>query len=431
MLIQFTVGNYLSFKEPVTLSMTATDEKAKFEKLNENNVFKIDDELSLLKSAAVYGANASGKSNLVKAMAFMRWFVVNSSKDTLLTDLIGVEEFRFSMETEGKPSFFEIVFILEGRVYRYGFEVDKKRVVSEWLFHIPKVKESKLFERNGNEIKMTKVFKEGNLVADRTRRNALFLSVNAHFEGKISTKIFRWFESDFNVISGIHSDIYKDLTVEYFSQYKNDILELIKKFDLGIDDISIDKEIWKIPADNLSNSMPENFRKFILDSEIQTDNIQTFHKKYDREGNVVSAAILDFDENESEGTKKVFALAVPILDTLKNGEVLVVDELDARFHPLMTRTIIDLFNSNDTNPHNAQLIFMTHDTNLLNKIVFRRDQIWFLEKNKEGVSDLYSLVEFKVDKNSDFENDYIKGKYGAIPFIGNFIQLFGDKNGSK
>jgi AAA15 family ATPase/GTPase len=177
--------------------------------------------------------------------------------------------------------------------------------------------------------------------------------------------------------------------------------------------------------------MPENFRKFILDSEIQTDNIQTFHKKYDREGNVVSAAILDFDENESEGTKKVFALAVPILDTLKNGEVLVVDELDARFHPLMTRTIIDLFNSNDTNPHNAQLIFMTHDTNLLNKIVFRRDQIWFLEKNKEGVSDLYSLVEFKVDKNSDFENDYIKGKYGAIPFIGNFIQLFGDKNGSK
>jgi AAA15 family ATPase/GTPase len=127
----------------------------------------------------------------------------------------------------------------------------------------------------------------------------------------------------------------------------------------------------------------------------------------------------------------VFALAVPILDTLKNGEVLVVDELDARFHPLMTRTIIDLFNSNDTNPHNAQLIFMTHDTNLLNKIVFRRDQIWFLEKNKEGVSDLYSLVEFKVDKNSDFENDYIKGKYGAIPFIGNFIQLFGDKNGSK
>ncbi|MDY6804632.1 MAG: ATP-binding protein [Cyanobacteriota bacterium] len=431
MLIQFTVGNYLSFKEPVTLSMTATDERAKFEKLNEDNVFKIDDELSLLKSAAVYGANASGKSNLVKAMAFMRWFVLNSSRQTQVNDLINVEEFRLSTETEGKPSFFEIIFILEGRVYRYGFEVDKRRVVSEWLFHVPKVKESNLFKRNGNEIKMKKVFKEGNLIADKTRNNALFLSVNAQFNGEISTKIFLWFESKFNVVSGIYTDIYKDLTIEYFSDKKNDILELINKFDLGIDDIKIDIDTWKVSADNLPNSMPEDVIKFILDSEIQTDNIQTFHKKYDSEGEEVSLAILDFDENESEGTKKLFALAVPILDTLKNGEVLAIDELDARFHPLMTRTIIDLFNSKDTNPYNAQLIFMTHDTNLLSNTIFRRDQIWFVEKNKEGVSDLYSLVEFKVDNNADFENDYIKGKYGAIPFIGNFIKLFGEKNGSK
>ncbi len=402
MLIEFTVGNYLSFKEPVTLSMTATDERAKFEKLNENNVFKIDDELSLLKSAAVYGANASGKSNFVKAMGFMRWFIVNSSKNTQIGESIDVEEFRLSTETEGKPSFFEIVFILEGRIYRYGFEVDKKRVISEWLFHVPKVKESKLFNRNGNEIEMTNIFKEGNLIADKTRSNALFLSVNAQFNGKISTKILGWFESNFKVIFGLHTDAYRPIAIQYFSKYKNKILKLIQKLDLGIDDI-----------------------------KLVEGNLITFHKKYDREGNVVSPAILDFDENESEGTKKLFDLAVPILDTLKNGEVLVIDELDARLHPLMTRTIIDLFNSNDTNPHNAQLIFMTHDTNLLNKIVFRRDQIWFVEKNEEGVSDLYSLVEFKVDNDSNFEDDYIKGKYGAIPFIGNFIQLFGDKNGSK
>lgn len=425
MLIQFTVGNYLSFKEPVTLSMMATDERAKFEKLDKNNVFKIDDELSLLKSAAVYGANASGKSNFVKAMAFMRWFIINSSKNTQVTDLIDVEEFRLSTETEGKPSFFEIVCILDGRIYRYGFEVDKKRVISEWLFHVPKVKESQLFNRNGNDIEMTKIFKEGNLIVDKTRINALFLSVNAQFNGKISTKILRWFESNLNVISGIHSDVYKNLTIEYFQirQYTNEILKLIQKLDLGIDDIKIDTR--KVSADTLPNFIPEDFRQFILNSEMQANNIQTFHKKYDSEGNVVSPAILDFDENESEGTKKLFAFAVPILDTLKNGEVLVIDELDARLHPLMTRTIIDLFNSNDTNPHNAQLIFMTHDTNLLNKTIFRRDQIWFVEKNRQGASDLYSLVEFKVDKNSDFENDYIKGKYGAIPFIGNFIQLFG------
>ncbi|NEP44571.1 MAG: ATP-binding protein, partial [Okeania sp. SIO2H7] len=369
--------------------------------------------------SAVYGANASGKSNFVKAMGFMRWFVLNSSKETQVTDLIDVEEFRLSTETEDQPSFFEIVFILEERVYRYGFELDKKQVVSEWLFHVPKVKQSQIFNRNGNEIEMTKVFKEGHLIVDKTRKNALFLSVNAQFNGKISTKILRWFESDLNVISGIHSDIYKDLTIEYFeiSQYKNDILKLIKKLDLGIDDIIIDRN--------------PNFFDDLDFSTIPTDNIQTFHKKYDGKGNVVSQAILNFDRSESEGTKKLFAFAVPILDTLKNGEVLVIDELDARLHPLMTRTIINLFNSKETNPHNAQLIFMTHDTNLLSNKVFRRDQIWFVEKNRQGASDLYSLVEFKIENDASFETDYIKGKYGAIPFIGDLTQLFGKKNGSK
>ena len=389
MLIEFTVGNYLSFKEPVTLSMTATDEKAKFEKLNENNVFKIDDELSLLKSAAVYGANASGKSNLVKAMAFMRWFVLNSSKNTQVGELIDVEEFRLSTETEGKPCFFEIVFILQGRIYRYGFEVDKKQVISEWLFHVTKADESKmLFDRDRHNIEMTKVFKEGNLIAEKTRNNALFLSVNADFNGTISTKILLWFEQKFNVV--------REFSVKHLknSQSKNEVLKLINKFDLNIDNIKIG------------------------------DKFETVRKKYDGKGNVVSEAVLDLDKNESEGTKKLFALAMPILDALKKGEILVIDEFDVRLHPLVTRTIIDLFNSNDTNSHNAQLIVVSYDTNLLSNIIFRRDQIWFVEKNKQGVSDLYSLVEFKVENDANFEKDYLKGRYGAIPFIGNFIEIF-------
>ncbi len=430
MLIEFSVGNYLSFKETVTLSMVATNVIAKNKSVDENNVFDVDEELSLLKSVAVYGANASGKSNLIKAMNFMRWFVLNSSKETQIEDSINVEEFRLSTETEGKPSYFEIVFILEDKLYRYGFEVDEKQVVSEWLFYVPKVRESKLFERDENGIKMTKVFKEGELISDKTRNNALFLSVNAQFNGKISTNIFRWF-MDLNIISGLHSDFYQQVTVEYLqdSEYENEIIELVRKWDLGIDNIKIvPKNVLLEELEELPG-FTEEFRKRMLESGVQINQIQikTLHKKYDYEGEMVSQVVFDFEENESEGTKKLFAFAVPILQSLRYGDILIIDELDARLHPIITRAIIELFNSNQTNPENAQLIFTTHDTNLLSNKIFRRDQIWFTEKNRQGATDLYSLVEYKVRNDASFESDYIKGRYGAIPFLGDLTELF-EKN---
>ncbi|GGA08602.1 hypothetical protein CYANOKiyG1_21360 [Okeania sp. KiyG1] len=245
-------------------------------------------------------------------------------------------------------------------------------MVSEWLFYLPKVRETRLFERDENGIKMTKVFKEGELIADKTRNNALFLSVNGQFNGKISTSILRWF-MNLNVISGLHSDFYQQVTVEYFkdSKYKNEIIQLIKEWDLGIDDIKI--ETKKVLQEQLPNFISEEFRKVMLDYGALTYDIQSFHKKYNSEGKMESLEVFDFEKNESEGTKKLFAFAVPILDTLKNGEILIIDELDARLHPIITRTIIDLFNSNKTNPKNAQLIFTTHDTNLLSNKIFRRD----------------------------------------------------------
>ncbi|NEP90776.1 MAG: ATP-binding protein [Okeania sp. SIO2C2] len=317
MLIQFSVGNYLSFKKIVTLSMVTTDLTAKNKSVDENNIFQVDDELNLLKSCAVYGANASGKSNLVKALDFMRRFVLNSSKETQIEDAINVEEFRLSTETEGKPSFFEIVFILDHKLYRYGFEVDKKQVVSEWLFYVPKVRDTRLFERDQNGIEMTNVFSEnqyfGKLIADKTRNNALFLSVNAQFNSKISTSILRWFR-DLNIISGLHSDFYQQLTIEFFkdSQYKKEIIQLIRKWDLGIDDIKIDTR--KVLLEQIPSSISEELRKIMQNSELQTDDIQSFHKKYNSEGKVASLEVFDFDEDESEGTKKLFAFAVPIND---------------------------------------------------------------------------------------------------------------------
>jgi AAA15 family ATPase/GTPase len=152
-------------------------------------------------------------------------------------------------------------------------------------------------------------------------------------------------------------------------------------------------------------------------------SVQTMHRKFDEKGNSVSTELFDLDEQESEGTQKVFALAGPLVDTLKDGKVLIIDEFDARIHPLISRAIVELFNSNETNPNNAQLIFMTHDTNLLSNKLFRRDQIWFTEKNRYGATDLYSLAEYKVRNDASFESDYIKGRYGAIPYIGNLNHL--------
>jgi AAA15 family ATPase/GTPase len=432
MLIEFSVGNYKSFKEIVTFSMAASTITAKDKEIDEKNVFSIDDELSLLKSASVYGANASGKSNLATAFSFMKNFVLNSSKETQVAEEIDVEEFRLSADTVGEPSFFQIVFLLDGNKFRYGFEVNKQRVVSEWLFYVPNTREAKLFVRELDDISLSKAFKEGRGIKNKTRENALFLSVVAQFNGEIAQKILLWFSKKFNVISGLEDTGYLHYTIRSFdtNQYKDDILRLVKKLDLGIDDILVEKT--RLTTESFPKEIPEELSKLILNSpEAALMAIRTVHRKYDAEGNLTSPEIFDMDSHESEGTKKLFALAGPLVDTLKNGKVLLIDELDARLHPLITNAIIELFNSNETNPHNAQLIFITHDTNLLSNKIFRRDQIWFAEKDKQGATHLYSLVEYKIRRiwnNASFESDYIHGKYGAIPFIGDLRRVIAEFN---
>ncbi|MEM7594102.1 MAG: ATP-binding protein [Cyanobacteria bacterium P01_A01_bin.83] len=431
MLIEFSVGNYLSFKDTVTFSMVATD-LGIHTRLDRDNVFQVNNELNLLKSAAVYGANASGKSNLVKAIGFMRWFVLNSSSRTQITDSIKVDRFRLSTDTEDKPSFFEIVFLLDKKIYRYGFELNQKKVVSEWLFYTPTSKEYKYFEREGQDFNVLKRFSEGKLLESKTRPNALFLSVAAQFNGKVSEQILLWFQR-LGVLSGIGNNLDNIHTLELMDnlKYKQDIISLIKKLDLNINDLLPLKT--KIPLDNFPKEVLENLvtiqgSKIGELENIERINIVTIHNKYDSQGMISSTEEFDFDENESEGTRKLFAFAGPILYTLKKGRVLLIDELDARLHPLITKTIVKLFNSQETNPNNAQLIFMIHDTNLLNNKLFRKDQIWFAEKDRYEATDLYSLVEYELPNDASFEYDYIKGRYGAIPFIGDIKSLIAEHN---
>lgn len=423
MLIEFSVGNYRSFKDRVTFSMVAASLVSKDKKLDENNVFTVDDELALLKSAAIYGANASGKSNLAKALGFMRWFMINSSKETQSTEKIGVERFKLSTETSAKPTFFEIVFLINQKKYRYGFEATRDEVMSEWLFYVPKLRETKLFERKFDSFSVSKTYKADG-IPQKTRRNALFLSVSAQFNVEIAESILSWLTSRVKVVSGLDDRGYRGYTTSCLmdDENKDEILQLLKRLDLGFSDVRVEES--EITADLLPGELPDEIKSFILkNGEGKLTSIQTMHRKFDEKGNSVSTELFDLDDQESEGTQKVFALAGPLVDTLKDGKVLIIDEFDARIHPLISRAIVELFNSNETNPNNAQLIFMTHDTNLLSNKLFRRDQIWFAEKNRYGATDLYSLAEYKVRNDASFESDYIKGKYGAIPYIGNLNNL--------
>ncbi|NCR19336.1 MAG: ATP-binding protein [Microcystis aeruginosa LL13-03] len=426
MLIEFSVGNYRSFKDVVTLSMVAADEATSNDELDKNNVFKVNQNFSLLKSAAIYGANASGKSNLILALYFMQSFVINSSK-LQITDKINLEKFRLSSETEDKPSFFKIVFHLDNKIYEYSFEVTQERVISEGLSCTPKTRKTNIFSREKDKIKYSKSLLKGKDVKDLTKKNTLFLSIAAQFNDPLAGKILLWF-SRLKIISGSQFENLRQLSLDYLSRepnLKNEIVFLIKKLDLSIKDMSI--EVGRTSLDNFHKDIPDRVKnkEFRLDNYIY-NSIETYHEKYDLEGRIIGLESFQMNKHESRGTQKIFALLAPVLSALKKSEVLIIDELDSLLHPLMAIAIIGLFNSKITNPKNAQLIFATHDVNLLSNQLFRRDQIWFTEKNRQEATDLYSLVEFDIDNNASFEQDYIQGRYGAIPFIGDLSKVIGD-----
>ncbi len=417
MLIEFTVGNFRSFKTPAIFSMVAANLTAQDKELDEGAVFTDGRKLRLLKSAAIYGANASGKSNFMKAFAFMKSFVLNSSKETQIGELIDVEMFRLGTIPENTPSSFEIVFIAEGKRFRYGFEVNSQRVVAEWLYIVPTTREKKLFERDNDCFDVPSDFVEAKGLTDKTRANALFLAVMAQFNGAIAKQIIGWFNS-FNVISGLDDTSYRLYTVDRLEEarFKEDIIDFVARLDLDIKGFRVEES--KIDAEKLLKGMPSALWKIMLSSDFTfMPSIRTLHHKYSEDGVPIGEEYFDIDKHESDGTQKLFLLAGPILDTLKNGRVLIIDEFDGRLHPLLTLAIVRLFNSKDSNPHNAQLVFTTHDTTLLSKDVFRRDQIWFAEKDRCESTHLFSLAEYRVRNDEAFEKNYVQGKYGAVPFI--------------
>jgi len=404
MLIEFTVGNHLSFKDKKTLSLEASSIKE-----FEENTFKVTN-YNLLKSAVVYGANSSGKSNLLKSFITMQSIVIKSAQMSS-TDKIDVKPFLLNTETEIMPSYFEILILIGAERYRYGFEADETMIYSEWLFQRTSKTERPLFYRDKNKIEVTKYFSEGVGIEEKTRENALFLSAVDQWNGKISKKIIRWFSNQIFFFSGLVHEHRRNITIEYYKELNNDVSDFISQFNLGFNDFKFDK-----------NNQNSAFHTLFPD-------VQTRHNKYDKQGKITGEHWFDLYTQESSGTNKIFDFSGVIMAGLEIGATIIIDELDAKLHPLLTLAVVKLFNSPEHNSKNAQLIFATHDTNLLSYGAFRRDQIYFTEKNQFEETDLYSLVEYK-DENGvkprndrSFEKDYINGRYGAIPFIGDFSNL--------
>uniref|UniRef100_UPI0025D095F0 AAA family ATPase n=1 Tax=Sulfurimonas sp. TaxID=2022749 RepID=UPI0025D095F0 len=413
MLIDFTVENYKSIKDSITFTMEATAIQD-----HSKNIFE-DGKQTLLKSSVIYGPNASGKSNLLNAMNFMRSFVENSATEYKPNDTIEVEPFKLNTLTKKKPSLFETTFIHNEIKYRYGFRLDSNIVQDEWLFQT-KIRETKLFIRTGQEFDLSKAFSEGKLIVkeDKTRENALFLSVVAQFNGSISKDISNWF-NQFNITSNVDKNQFEHYTLNMLgdSENKCKILQLLLSVDMGIKDVEM-KE-----TDVEYEEVPSSIQKMIKDdkaekSKITHAEIITKHMQYNEQNEYIGDIEFKF-KNESTGTKKFLLLAGPIIETLDKGEILIIDELDNSFHTQMTEFIIELFNSKETNPKNAQLIFATHDTNLLTHKLFRRDQIWFVEKNIYGESEIFSLIDFGARKDTSLEKNYLEGKFGGVPHIYN------------
>ena len=394
MLIQFSVENYLSIKDKVVLSLLASRDNEHPEHLI------LDGSKNYLKSAVIYGANASGKSNVLNAF----WFMVNyvlTSHNQQVHKAIERSPFKFDKETPARPSSFEVIFTANGIRYAYGFSVTDKAVVEEYLYYYPNGRQALIFERKDTtDFRFTVDIDEQNTLKDRTSANKLYLSVASNWSYAKVIPVLEWFASCQIITKNSVADAY-GLEAEQLKDddYRRVIASMLRVADFGVQSLQV-RDSDPIPSQH---------------SDIFT-NIDAVHTVQDIGGNT-SSYTLNMTE-ESDGTNSYFKLIGIVKKALDQGTLLVADEMDAHLHPLLTKHLVSLFNSAEFNPNGAQLIFTSHNTNLLDLDVLRRDQIWFTEKDEQtAATDLFSLYDFSIRKDAKVEKGYLIGRYGAIPFI--------------
>ena len=417
MLIEFQVENFRSFRERQVFSMVASH----FAEHRDSNTFSaaIKGFDPLVRTAVIYGANASGKTNLLLAMNFMKNFVATSAA---VTAAYPFSPFKLAKKCAKRPSHFQIAFVQDAMRYEYGFSMGAAHIEKEWLVeyaHVGKRARGRaMFERTWNgagkkfDWKFSTFLKgQKDVWAKATRPNALFLSTAIQLNGTQLQPVFDWFLKKLVVIVGPIT-LNESLTLSLLDHPdgREKLLPFLREADLGIADVHIKKE--PIPAGGalVLNKAP------LLQASPQTNaaHVVTVTMSHIAENN--EGIGIDLSE-ESTGTQLLFKTAGAWLNVLANGEILVLDEIDSNMHPALLKFLIDRFHSAKTNPNNAQLICSTHNTSILQKSMFRRDQIWFVEKGRDGASKVYPLTDFNPRSDESFERAYMRGQYGAQPIL--------------
>lgn len=422
MLINFSVKNFRSFRDLATLSMVATTDNDKIDNVISPEYSK----LKLLNSAVIYGSNSAGKSNLIKALSAMKKIILSSSKNQIEEKIKYIQPFIFDDASKSMPTLFEVIFIIKGIRYQYGFTATQEKIYEEWLYSFPKSFKRVVFYRNFNSDTNEYEWETNNgkyldankekvdLYKETTRDNELFLSNIVQLNNKEVVPVYDWFAKQFKS-AGI--DGWNDgekITLKYLEQEekKQMILNLLSDMDIHIDDIKVKEKDFDISDLDFKDNLP---------ADIQEKLVEDFTGKKLRETQFLrtinnSSISLNLRE-ESDGTQKIFGLLGPFMDTLENGFVLAIDELHNSLHPLLLKYLVQLFHSKDINRKNAQLIFTTHETEILNQDVFRRDQVWFVDKNSRYQTDLIPLTDYSPRKSEKLSKGYLSGRYGGTPNI--------------
>lgn len=417
MLIQFRVENHRSLRDEQILSLAATSDRAGAHVLRIEGLSE-----ALVPVVAIYGANASGKSNVLSALSFLRRAVVDSQRRW---EVEGTPQdpFRLSRKAS-EPSLYEVDIVVDGVRFRYGFQLSATRIEEEWLFAWPHGRKAMWFEREGDRFEFGKTLHgENEAIRGFTRPNSLFLSAAAQNNHTTLLPIFRYFAAwQFSLGRNpglshlwLLPVIARNLGPEVGSADRDAILQLIQGADTGILDVRVE------PArvEQLALDLGGQQAQFPLGSPVRTPAVLFRHRAGDDEHAWLPLA------SESAGTIALLELAPFILETLRSGGLLCIDELEASLHPTLALKVVRLFNDPKLNRHNAQLVFATHDTNLLGSIIgnpaLRRDQVWFTEKDEAGGTELYPLTDFHPRKEENLERGYLQGRYGAIPFLGELV----------
>lgn len=423
MFISYTTGNSFSFRDRATLHMRAKNTCK--ERLEEATFTFGSGKNRFLKTIAIYGANASGKSNLFKSLEYMLMRIEYNrnpeDNDPIFPEMPFLLGEEADSESPIKPSYHELTFTIEDSVYTYGFEASSDRVHREWLRTISfgSRKETTLFDRNGNDIALSpRLINADEMLIRKTRDDALFLTVCAEFAVPLAERITEYLSSSFTMIAtSVPRPLYTAKMLER-KENEEEIKRFIRKIDNSIGDIDVDSEDRDTGRiDSMGKPIPRKTYKVRYIPRLANGNLASFS--------------LPWNSMASGGTGKAFSLAGFIFNTLRIGGAIFIDELSAMLHPLLTKAIIELFTSKESNPHNAQLIFNTQDLSLLSQRIndedkaktnrlLRRDQIYFVEKNERFESILYSLLSRspKVRNDASYDRDYMGKKYGALPSIG-------------